>query len=120
MKRFALCACLVAGVAYAVPAAAQQPTPPVTDPAPAVRISDTLAVDVPAELQRTLDELAATLDRLGRRVANDPELRASAVRTAQTFVNVAQVMVVQQADVLAGMLKTIAERLADVAPEARR
>lgn len=120
MKRYVVFACLIAGLAYALPTAAQQQAPPATSAGPAARTPDTLTVDVPAELQRTLDELVATLDRLGRRVANDPELRASAVRTAQAFVNVAQVMVVQQADVLGEMLKTVSERLADVAPEARR
>lgn len=120
--RYAIPLVLVAFVLSA-PAAAQQASTSSTDPSAAARSSssaaaqartsgDSLTVDITPELQRTLDELAATLDRLGRRIANDPELRNSAVRAAQSFVGVAQLMVVQQADLLQEALRAASDRLA--------
>jgi hypothetical protein len=125
MTQYSLPAALLTLALAAAPAAAQQaePRPPVSQPAAAAvrpaadQLSrDSLSLEIPADLQRSLDELAATLDRLGRRIANDPELRTSAVRTAQSLVGVAQLIVVQQADLIQDALRTAAERLADVAP----
>ena len=79
---------------------------------------DSLAVEIPADLRESLAELTATLERLSRRVANDPELRASAVRTAQSFGGVAQFILVQQADLIQDALRTAAERLEDIVPPA--
>jgi hypothetical protein len=107
-----------------IPAAAVQPAAVAADSTAVQQLQtiarDSIRVHVSPELQRSLDELAATLDRLGRRIANDPELRTSAVRTAQSLVSVAQIVVVQQADVLQEALKAAAERLADVAPPTGR
>jgi hypothetical protein len=117
-----LLATLIVSAFTAPPRAAQPPAAMPVDSTATQQLQtvarDSIRVHVSPELQRSLDELAATLDRLGRRIANDPELRASAVRTAQSLVSVAQVVVVQQADVLQEALKTAAERLADVAPPA--
>jgi pyruvate/2-oxoglutarate dehydrogenase complex dihydrolipoamide acyltransferase (E2) component len=118
--RYAVHSALVALMLAAPAAAAQQPAEaqasatPSAPPATAqTRTSgDSLSIEITPELQRTLDELAASLDRVGRRIANDPELRASAVRAAQSFVGVAQVIVVQQADILQEALKAMSDRLA--------
>lgn len=129
--RYAVPFALVAFVLSA-PAAAQQPSASETDPSAPTQSStsaaaqartsgDSLRVDITPELQRTLDELAATLDRLGRRIANDPELRNSAVRAAQSFVGVAQLIVVQQADLLQEALRAASDRLATLsAPQPLR
>jgi hypothetical protein len=136
MTLYPLPAALLTLALAAAPAAAQQaePRPPVSQPRAETQLpvsqpaaaaarpaadqlsGDSLSIEIPADLQRSLDELAATLDRLGRRIANDPELRTSAVRTAQSFVGLAQLIVVQQADLIQDALRTAAERLADVAP----
>jgi hypothetical protein len=120
--RYAVPSVLVA-LLFAAPAAvAQQPSAPAKDPAPTPASTpatvqtrtagDSLTVEITPELQRTLDELAASLERVGRRIANDPELRNSAVRAAQSFVGVAQLVVVQQADILQEALKAMSDRLA--------
>lgn len=85
---------------------------------PIARDSVTVALDAKstAELKKTLEELALTLDRLAQRVAEDPELRASAVRAASSFVGLAQILVAQQALVLQGVLDSAAERLSQTVP----
>lgn len=123
----ALLATLVSASAVAAqqPAAATKDAPASTQPpaaasaeagataaAQARTAGDSIRIEITPELQRTLDELAASLERVGRRIANDPELRASAVRAAQGFVGVAQLMVVQQTEMLQEVLRTMSERLA--------
>ena len=121
--RYVIPSALFAVLLSAQAAAAQQPSASANDPArpaqagapatPQARTAgDSLRIEITPELQRTLDELAASLERVGRRIANDPELRASAVRAAQGFVGVAQLMVVQQAEMLQEVLRTMSERLA--------
>ena len=124
--RYAISSALVALLISAPAAAAQQPTGSDADPsvapssAPATAqprtAGDSLRIEITPELQRTLDELAASLERVGRRIANDPELRTSAVRAAQGFVGIAEVVVVQQAAILQEMLRTVSDRLATLPP----
>jgi hypothetical protein len=75
---------------------------------------ETLAVATAPELERTLGQLARTLEALGNRVANDPQLRASALTVAHGMVEVAQVVLVEQTKVLDEALRVAAERLAEV------
>lgn len=121
--RYVIPSALLAVILSASAAAAQQPSPPANDPSPSAQSTaaeraqaraagDSLRIEITPELQRTLDELAASLERVGRRIANDPELRNSAVRAAQGFVGIAEVVVVQQAAILQEMLKTMSDRLA--------
>ncbi|HUF64913.1 MAG TPA: hypothetical protein VMM17_02970 [Gemmatimonadaceae bacterium] len=124
--RYAISSALVALLISAPAVAAQQPTGSGADPsvtpssAPATAqartAGDSLRIEITPELQRTLDELAASLERVGRRIANDPELRTSAVRAAQGFVGIAEVVVVQQAAILQEMLRTVSDRLATLPP----
>jgi hypothetical protein len=124
--RYVMPSALVALLLAAPAAAAQQPSTPAAEPAAtpsgnsttvqARTPSDSLRIEITPELQRTLDELAASLDRVGRRIANDPELRTSAVRAAQGFVGIAELVVVQQAAMLQEVLRTMSERLATLPP----
>lgn len=125
--RYVIPSALVALLLSAPAAAAQQPSAPTADPAattsssPSTTVqarttSDSLTIEITPELQRTLDELAASLDRIGRRIANDPELRTSAVRAAQGFVGIAELVVVQQAAILQDVLRSVSERLATLPP----
>ena len=121
--RYVIPSALLAIVLSAPAAAAQQPSPSASEQSSTTQSSasaraqartagDWLRIEITPELQRTLDELAASLERVGRRIANDPELRNSAVRAAQGFVGIAEVVVVQQAAILQEMLKAVSERLA--------
>jgi len=121
--RYVIPSALLAVLLSASAAAAQQPSATANAPsstaqsnasarAQARTAGDSLRIEITPELQRTLDELAASLERVGRRIANDPELRNSAVRAAQGFVGIAEVVVVQQAAILQEMLRTVSERLA--------
>lgn len=121
--RYVIPSALLAVFLSAQAAAAQQPSATANDPSSAAQsnasaraqartAADSLRIEITPELQRTLDELAASLERVGRRIANDPELRNSAVRAAQGFVGIAEVVVVQQTAILQEMLKTVSDRLA--------
>lgn len=128
--RYVIPSALLAVLLSASAAAAQQPSASANDPssttqsnaarAQARTAGDSLRIEITPELQRTLDELAASLERVGRRIANDPELRNSAVRAAQGFVGIAEVVVVQQTAILQEILKTVSDRLATLpAPPAQ-
>jgi hypothetical protein len=70
-----------------------------------------LATVAGPELERALDQLATTLGTLATRIAEDPELRTSAVRAARGMADVAAALVVEQADALQEALRTAADRL---------
>jgi hypothetical protein len=78
---------------------------------------DSIAAASTPELQRTLDQLASTLNVFAARIAGDAELRSSALRAAQGLLGVAQVAVVQHADTLEEALRAASERIATL-PEA--
>ena len=99
-------------------ACATQTRAPLTDPTarPVSRATPT-PLDVPQipvspELQRALDQLAATMAAFGQRIANDPSLRVAALQAATRAVSVAQVMVEQNSVVLQDALKAAAEKIA--------
>lgn len=81
---------------------------------------DELATAAAPELERTMGQLAETLSALTRRIADDPQLRSSALRVAQGMVDVAQLVLVEQTRVLDEALRVAAERLGEMsAPEGR-
>jgi hypothetical protein len=82
-----------------------------------VEALDSLAVASRPELERTLDALAATLNVFASRIANDPDLRESAVRAAQGLVGVAEVVVVEQSNVLQEALRAAADRISSLPRE---
>ncbi|MEX2571605.1 MAG: hypothetical protein WD737_09865 [Gemmatimonadota bacterium] len=80
-------------------------------PAPA---TEAVPADPADDLQETLDELAVTLDGLLTRVANDPELRRSALDAAEGMVNVAEVVLAEQAEMLQKVLRSVADGLEEL------
>jgi hypothetical protein len=72
---------------------------------------DSLATASTPELERALGHFAATLEVLALRIAEDAELRASAVRAGEGLAEVAQVVVVEQSTALQAALRELADRL---------
>jgi hypothetical protein len=116
MKRFRFFSVLAVVVLFV--ACAAQTRVPLTEPTsrPVSRATptplDLPQIPVSPELQRALDQLAATMATLGQRIANDPALRVAALQAANRAVSVAQVMVEQNSAVLQDALKAAAERIA--------
>jgi hypothetical protein len=112
-------------IVSAAPAAAQQPQQAPTEKRPEARAEldriveqsgvveamEALGTVIAPELERTMEELAESLNTLARRVAQDPELRSSALRAARGAVDVAEVVVVEQASVLQELLRAAADRI---------
>jgi hypothetical protein len=78
---------------------------------------DSLAAAATPELERSLEQLAQSLEIVRSRIANDPELRASAIRAAQGLTDIAQVVVVEQSRVLQELLRAAADRLAELSAQ---
>jgi hypothetical protein len=72
---------------------------------------EALAEAVAPELERTAEQVTVTLNALARRIADDPELRASALRAARGGVEVAETVVLEQTTTLQEALRALAERL---------
>jgi uncharacterized coiled-coil protein SlyX len=72
---------------------------------------EALADAVAPELERTAEQLTATLNALAKRIADDPELRASALCAAHNGVEVAETVVLEQTTTLQEALRALAERL---------
>ena len=84
-------------------------------------LADSLELKPSPELQKSLDALAAAVQALALRVANDPQLRMAAIQVASGFVLTAQQAVVENSVVIQEALKTAAERIATAqAAEARQ
>ena len=75
---------------------------------------DSIAAASAPELEASLDQLAQTVAIVGRRIAGDPQLRASAIRAAQGLTDVAQIVLVEQSRVLQEALRAAAERLGEM------
>lgn len=78
---------------------------------------DSIAAASGPELEESLDQLAETLAIVGKRIAGDPQLRASAIRAAQGLTDVAQVVLVEQSRVLQEALRAAAERLGEMSAQ---
>lgn len=103
----------VAFFAFALPLAAQvqteaQPSKGGT----VIYLRDSLELKPSPELQKSLDDLAAAVEALALRIANDPHLRSAAVQVATGFVTAAQRAVEENSTVIQEALKTAAERIA--------
>src|SRR6476660_10210340 len=96
-------------VACAVPAQ-QQKVKTIVAPKLTVLPKDSVVFKTSPELQKSMDELAASLQALAFRLANDPQLRAAAIQVASGFVATAQQMVNEQSGVIQEALKTAAQR----------
>jgi hypothetical protein len=72
---------------------------------------ESMASEVGPELHQALARLAVTLAGVGERMANDPEVRESALRGAEGMVQLAQVVVEERSDMLIEILRGAADQL---------
>ena len=113
MKRIALLFVLIAGLAATPVARSQQPGSKAPTPGKQdSQVDDSLKFKASPELQKSLDDLAAAMQALALRIANDPEIKAAAIHVASGLVNTAQQVVNEQSVVLQEALKTAGERIA--------
>jgi hypothetical protein len=113
IKRLALLLVLFAAFAAASAARSQQPAgKPAKPPATRAQVDDSVKFKPSPELQKSLDDLAASLQALAHRVASDPQIRSDAMRVASGLVTTAQHVVAEQSVVLQDALKTAADRIA--------
>lgn len=82
--------------------------------ATAVFFRDSLELKASPELQKALNELAAAVEGLAIRIANDPHLRAAAIQVATGLVTSAQQVVEENSVVIQEALKTAADRIATI------
>jgi ABC-type transporter Mla subunit MlaD len=82
-------------------------------PQAALKVTDSVTFKTSPELQKSIDQLAASVQALATRVATDPELHAAAIQLASSFVATAQQVVSEQAVVLQEALKTAAQKISE-------
>ena len=109
MKRIALLLVLIIGLAAASAARSQQPVTPQSKAGSAV--TDSVVFKPSPELQKSLDDLAAAVQALARRIASDPEIKTAAMNVASGFVVTAQQVIAEQSVAIEEALKTAAERI---------
>jgi hypothetical protein len=115
IKRLALLLVLFAALAAASAARSQQPTGKGAPSSPAkdgVRVRDSVEFKPSPELQKSLDDLAASVEALAHRIATDPQIRSDAMRVASGLVTTTQRVVTEESVVLQGALRTAADRIA--------
>jgi hypothetical protein len=115
IKRLALLLVLFAALAAASAARSQQPAGKGTASGSAkngARAKDSVEFMPSPELQKALDDLAASVHALAVRIASDPQIRADAMRVASGLVTTTQRVVTEQSVALQGALKTAADRIA--------
>jgi hypothetical protein len=113
IKRVALLFVLFAALAAASAARSQQPAGKSSGSAKArAQVEDSIKFKPSPELQKSLDELAASVQALAQRIANDPQIRSDAIRVATGLVTTTQRVVAEQSVVIEEALKTAADRIA--------
>jgi hypothetical protein len=112
IKRLALLLVLIAAFAATSAARSQQPMGKASAPPKPSTRDDSVRFAPSPELQRSLEDLAASMQALVQRIASDPQLRSDAMRVANGLVTTAQHVVTEQTVVLQGALKTAADRIA--------
>jgi hypothetical protein len=111
IKRIALLLVLFAAVAASA-ARSQQPAGKSSAAAKPRTVDDSLKFRPSPELQKSLEELAASVQALAQRIASDPKIRSDAIRVASGLVNTTQRVVSEQSVVIQDALKTAADRIA--------
>ena len=111
IKRIALLLVLFAAVAASA-ARSQQPAGNSSGPAKSRAVEDSVKFKPSPELQKSLEELAASVQALAQRIASDPKIRSDAMRVASGLVNTTQRVVTEQSVVIQDALKTAADRIA--------
>lgn len=98
-----------------VPGAAADRTPQSAESAVLGVPVDSVDVGPAPDLEAALDRLAERLGALADRVANDPELRSSALRTAESLLDVTEVVVARQSELLIEVLRKASEEISETA-----
>ena len=112
IKRVALLLVLFAALVAASAARSQQPAGKSSGSAKPRTVEDSVKFKPSPELQKSLDDLAASVQALAQRIANDPQIRSDAMRVASGLVNTTQRVVAEQSVVIQDALKTAADRIA--------
>lgn len=112
IKRVALLLVLFAALVAASAARSQQPAGKSSGSAKPRTVEDSIKFKPSPELQKSLDELAASVQALAQRIANDPQIRSDAMRVASGLVSTTQRVVTEQSVVIQEALKTAADRIA--------
>jgi hypothetical protein len=112
IKRVALLLVLFAALAAASSARSQQPVGKSSGSAKPRSVEDSVKFKPSPELQKSLDELAASVQALAQRIASDPKIRSDAMRVASGLVNTTQRVVAEQSVVIEEALKNAADRIA--------
>jgi hypothetical protein len=113
IKRVALLLVLFAAFAAASAARSQQPMEKSSKSAKGeAQAEDSVKFKPSPELQKSLDDLAASVQALAHRIASDPQIRSDAMRVASGLVTTAQRVVTEQSATLHEALKTAADRIA--------
>jgi hypothetical protein len=113
IKRIALLLVLFAALAAASAARSQQPAGKSSSSTKhRAQVEDSVKFKPSPELQKSLDELAASVQALAQRIANDPQIRSDAMRVASGLVTTTQRVVAEQSVVIQEALKTAADRIA--------
>lgn len=112
IKRVALLLVLFAALVAASAARSQQPAGKSSGSAKPRAVEDSIKFKPSPELQKSLDELAASIRALAQRIANDPQIRSDAMRVASGLVSTTQRVVTEQSVVIQEALKTAADRIA--------
>jgi hypothetical protein len=112
IKRVALLLVLFAAFAAASAARSQQPMEKSKSSRSEAQAEDSVKFKPSPELQKSLDDLAASVQALAHRIASDPQIRTDAMRVASGLVTTAQRVVTEQSATLQEALKTAADRIA--------
>jgi hypothetical protein len=111
IKKLALLLVLFAALG-AASARSQQPVDKAVDPVKRAHSADSVDLKISPELKKSLDDLAASVQALARRIASDPKIRSDAIKVASGLVATAQHVVTEQSVVVQEALKTAADRIA--------
>jgi hypothetical protein len=113
IKRVALLLVLFAALVAASAARSQQPSGKSSGPVkPRSHVEDSVNFKPSPELQKSLDDLAASVQALAQRIASDPQIRSDAMRVASGLVTTTQRVVAEQSVVIQEALKNAADRIA--------
>ena len=97
------------GLAAASAARSQQPAS--SNEVTAATPKDSVVFKPSPELQKSLDQLAASIQALAQRIASDPEIKTAAMNVASGFVTTAQQVIAEQSGVLEEALKKAAQQI---------
>ena len=119
IRKLALLLVLFVALGATSSARSQQPVDRVSDPVKRVHSADSVDLKISPELKKSMDDLAASVQALARRIASDPKIRSDAIKVASGLVATAQHVVTEQSAVLQEALKTAADRISATPPTPR-